>query len=188
MSPTRRYFRKAIPPPEPAPLPRSAAWDAQYISSADPGDGRRYIPAYIRAALQRSKAGKACHAKGKCKSLFTPEKARKAALKRWRTRNRIVYSSWGGDGMRIGQMRKRAALAQDYAALRNRYAEPRDDWKVRYDPELAQWFVRDAHGERKVRELTALKYAGVLKRRSLMGKLPRTFRGIDLKAEGWNPD
>ena len=186
MCPTRRYFRKAVAPPE--PTPRSAAWQAPYIQGIGPdGSSRVYTPEYVRLALQRSKGGKACHARKRAKCHFTPETARRAALKRWKTRNRILKGAGGGTGLRVGQGRKRAPRL-DYAGLRSRYVEFRSDWRVRYDSERGHWLVRDDHGERRVSERTALKYAGVLKRGSLMGTLPHEFRGIDLKAEGWNPD
>ena len=186
MSPTRRYFRKAVTPPE--PTQKSPAWQAPYIQGIGPdGSSRVYIPEFVRLALQRSKGGKAVHARKRAKCHFTPETARKAALKRWRTRNRILKGAGGGAGLRVGQGRKRAPKL-DYVALRNHYSQWRDDWKVLYDAGARVWLVRDDHGERRVSERTALKYAGVLKRGSLMGTLPREFRGIDLKAEGWNPD
>jgi hypothetical protein len=182
MSPTRRYFTKAVapsPPPE-----RSPAWDRQIVIGHLPsGEPRMYDSRWLRQVLGASKGGKACHAKGRAKTLFTSETARKALKKRWvgkRAPNRLVR------GIRIGLRNPGPKVMR--AELRQRYTQPDPTWHVRYDPGTRRWFVRDDLGERTCSERIALQYAGHLARPSVMARIPKQFNGINLDRERWNRD
>lgn len=183
MSPTRRYFKKAIAPPEPVePVERSPVWKQRVIVGlrAD-GQLRSYDSRWLRKLLGHSKGGKKTQAT-KRSGQFDSKTGVKAARKRWKK-----HPIHKRVGIRLGL--KKPAPALDYAMLRIQYAYPcSDDWRVRYDLQEKQWYVRDDLHERKVSQRTALRYAGVIKRNSRMDGLAKTFYGIDQAKEGWNRD
>lgn len=166
---TFKYFRKAHSqdktpkPPKPEPIPE---FEIHRLAS---GLVRRYNSMYLAKQRGRSKGGLAIARLGLAHR-WTSESARRAALKRWRTRNRMNKHI----NKRIGLPSKNRAPV-DRAVLRLQYAQhPR--LGIIYCPVYREWQRLLPNGDiRPLSERWALTYLGHLGRQA--SRLPREVLG-----------
>lgn len=166
---TRRYFTKAhsqdrpVKPPKPPPPP------AFEIHRLPDGRVRRYHSTWLARRRGQSRGGLAIARLGLAHR-WTRETARKAALKRWRTRNRLNKQL----GIRVGlspKTRERVHRAQ----LRLKYGLQTGKMRlgIYYDyMDPAGWYRLSSDGSiRPLSERWALTYLGHLGKQT--GRVPR---------------
>lgn len=134
---TRHFFRKAVaPPPKPPCDPHARKYHPRQTAvseMADPLTGARVMrktnASWAYRKIAASKAGKASQASGNA-NRFTSESGRKASLKLWKTRQRMV------NGIRIGvKLARKPKL--DRKAIRAIYNETP---KHGIECVIQQWF------------------------------------------------
>lgn len=188
----RDYFRKgrqakalkaalAAQPPE-APPPQSDAWKQQFVVGYLPsGAPRWYDTKKLRASLRASATMKRLHAEGRISTVLDSQRARKLANKRWKRHAKMRWS-----GVRKGVRLKNPQVC-NRAEIRATHATREGDWRIYYDANATQWWVRDLLGERRVSERAALCYGGYYRwQKRKVPLVPTRLRDIDLVKEGWN--